>query len=373
MHEFFTQLDEFSQRYFRSLDIKEASTPWGPDSYLGGYPRGAIIHYTADSEIERVVKWFMRLQYGAKAAANVIVADRKYPSLDPMLDGLPLIKDLPVTVVQCRYPNRPTWHATWASKETYGIEALNVGELRQPSPGNWVSHWRRNHDPNEAEWTMPWNHPTKEPAQGWYRHWEPYTIEQIVTIITILRHLKAMYPELEPAWLLGHECVQGIHTKGAHTDKRDPGPLMPMRQIRKCVFDGESASATADWVKAYEIRGDYCDIQRDQMVQTWAAMEARMLPDLPSAEVAWLRFQAKVKALISDDTTPFAPTGHLALALLGYYIPFVSREMNDVHKNAVRIFQKMMGLSPDAIAGPSTRLALEARLYDRGILINAAI
>lgn len=368
MHEFFAQLDTFSQRYFRSLGIEEMRTPWGPESYNGGYPRGAIVHYTADADIERVVKWFMRTKYNAKAAANVVIADRKYPSTQEMLKGLPLVESLPVTVVQCRPPNRPTWHATWASYDTYGIEALNVGELRV-GEGGFVSHWRRNHDPDEPEWTMPWSHPAKEAAKGWYRYWEPYTIAQIQTIITILRHLKAMYAELEPSWVLGHECVQSVHTTNVKTDKRDPGPLMPMRQIRKCVFENESAASSEDWAKSYEIHSDFCDLGRDLLVQGWSAIEAGMA-EMPPADMAWLRLRTKVHALISDPDMAFGMVGKIALALLGYHIPTIVSDMNDADKAAVRIFQKMSGLKTDCIPGPATRAALEARLYDRGILID---
>ena len=37
---------------------------------------------------------------------------------------------------------------------------------------------------------------------------------------------------------------------------------------------------------------------------------------------------------------------------------------------SVRLFQRMAGLKTDAVPGPVTRTALEARLYDRGILYD---
>lgn len=372
MQEFFDQLQVFSERYFDHIGVVERSTPWSPSNYTTGGPRGAIIHYTADNELARVVKWFMREKYNANASANVVVADCKYPELDVLFEDLPLIKELPVTVVQCQPPNKPTWHATWASHQTYGIEALNVGELRNAEVnGGYVSHWRRDHDPDEPEWSMPWSHPTKIPAVGWYRSWEPYTTGQIIAIITLLRHLRSMY-FLEPAWVLGHECVQSVHTGKSRNDKRDPGPLMPMRDIRECVFDDKGAESTADWIKAYEERPDYCDLQRSTLVRGWAAMEAGMLPELPAEDVSMVQFRVKVRELITDGKSPFAPVGNLALALLGYHIPAIRAEMHDVDKSAVRIFQRMAGLQVDGVAGPVTRTALEARLYDRGILIDAA-
>jgi len=363
MNEFFIQLQKFSERYFDLIGVEERYTVWGPRSYSGGYPRGAVIHYTADDDLERVIKWFMRERYGARAAANVVVADRKYPSVEPLLEDLPLVKGLPVTVVQCALPNKPTWHATWASYETYGIEALNVGEVR-PANGGFVSHWRRDHDPDEPEWTMPWNHPTKEAAIGWRRFWEPYTTGQIVAIINILRHLQEMYTELEPSWVVGHECVQSVHTLGAHTDKRDPGPLMPLRDIRNAVFGGFTL---LDVIERYEQPG-YCDAQRDRLVREWCAIEAGVA-EMPTAEIAWLRFLSRMRNLVQDPTTKFSPTGLLALELLGYHVANRTH-MGDPEKASVRLFQRMAGLKTDAVPGPVTRTALEARLYDRGILYD---
>ena len=375
MHEFFIQLDTFSKRYFHSVGIDETLTPWGPREYRGGYPRGSIIHYTADDDIERVVKWFMREKYGSKASANCVVADRKYPSLAKFCEDLPLVEALPVTVVQCQFPNRPTYHATWVNQETYGIEALNAGEIRyEPTTDEYLSHWRRNHDPSEPEWSEPWHHQTKSPATGWYRHWEPYTVDQIQTIIMILRHLRVMYSELEPSWVLGHECVQSAQTPGVHTDKRDPGPLMPMPEIRECVFGGLSMSRDTDWVRSYEALPDYCDRQRTKLVQRWAAGEAQMMSvddaDLPSAEISWLRFQTKVLGLVDAPETPFGPVGKIALALMGYHTTGYGPDMGEEDRAAVKIFQRMMGIRGDAVPGPTTRKAVVDRLYDRGILMD---
>jgi N-acetyl-anhydromuramyl-L-alanine amidase AmpD len=368
MSGFFDQLAEFSYRYFDAIGIVERETLWGPTSYTEDKPVGAILHYTADDDLERVCKWFMREKYQAKAAANVIVCDRKLPSAKSLEDGLPLIQELPVTVVQCRPPEKPTWHATWASYQTYGIEAINVGELRyDPDTDQFMSHWRRNHDPSEPEWTMPWNHPLKSPVEGWYRLWEPYTVDQILAIIMVLRNLRQKYPKLMPEWVVGHECVQGTETQGAHTDKRDPGPLMPIVDIRECVFGSQSISKSENWIKAYEAKKSYCDEQRDEMIQEWAANEAGSI-EVPSTATALLRFQAALNALLVDPATPFPSVGKLGLKLLGYHIPVVDHEMYDSDKKSVRIFQRMAGVKVDGIPGPVTRGALSDRLYDRGIL-----
>jgi len=366
--EFFLQLQTFSERYFDSLKIEEKVTPWGPDDYAPGGPKGVVMHYTADEDFDRVVKFFMRERYQAKAAANVVIADRKYPRCEPMLEGLDLLEKLPVTIIQCSPPNDPTWHATWASDDTYGIELLNVGELRRDDAGKLCSHWRRDHDPDEKPWTMPWANPTKSAVQAWGRWWEPYTGDQVEGLVILLRELLTIFPDLDPSWVVGHECVQSVHTIGAKgRDKRDPGPALPIHQIRAAMFGDawniREPTSAAGWA---------CD----QIVREYAAALVPMERDetgtfvpseLPSPGVAWARFHSSVQQLVNGK--PFGIVGKTALKLLGYHVPtHISADMHDTDRIALWIFQKSQGLKPDQVPGPKTRKVILDRLYDRGIL-----
>ena len=219
-NEFFEQLAEFSHRWFSADNIEARESPWGYERFTTREPAGAIIHYTADNDLHRVVRYFMDEKINSRVSAHVVVADRKYAGTAKMEDGLPLIKALPVTIVQCRSPTKPAWHATWTNKLCYGIELLNVGELRVKD-GKFRSHWRYGDNPKEPEWTMPWTDPFgKQPTPGWNRFWEPFSRAQVESCVTVLRNLKSLY-HMQPSWVLGHENVQGYNTPGLGLDKRD--------------------------------------------------------------------------------------------------------------------------------------------------------
>lgn len=380
--EFFQQLRTFSLRYFETLKITETSTPWGPEEYEGDGPKGATLHYTADEDFDRVVKFFMRRKYNAKASAHVVVADGVYPRTLELMDDLPLVKELPATVVQCELPDLPTWHATWASRFCYGIEAVNVGELRMDGEQQFISHWRRDHKPEEPEWTMPWHHPVKKPVRMWARWWEPFTIDQVTAIIVILRNLHEVYP-LDPSWVVGHECVQGVDTIGAkNRDKRDPGPCLPVHAMREAVFEETPTGFPTAWMQAYEADWEKATQETlDTIVVRWAhhlvqlSYKECLAKDpgakeslIPSADIAWARFRSAIHGLL-NGIEKFATVGKCALKLLGYHIDKLNDpDMHDTDKKAVLLFQKMSGLKTDMIPGPKTRKMLVERLYDRGVL-----
>jgi len=155
--EFFDQLGTFSRRYLAEARIGNAITPWG--GAWVGQPRGAIVHFTADEDLDRVLRWFLVEKYQAEAAAHVVVADRKLGSHSRLADGLPLVEGLSATVIQCRPPMLSSWHASWTNDFCYGIECLNAGELRTEDNSRFTS-WRPK-DSGSPDWTMPWSIPYK--------------------------------------------------------------------------------------------------------------------------------------------------------------------------------------------------------------------
>lgn len=369
--DFFQQLAVFSERYFAQMPIDAPISPWGPDSYQGDGPIGAILHYTADDDFDRVVRWFMREKYKSGVSSNAVICDRILASTRSMMEGLPLIKELPVTMVQCRPPELPTWHATWASHHCYGIELINIGEVRKAPEGEgegWVG-WRPR-DQSSPDWTLPWSHPLKQPVSGWGRWWEPYTAEQVVGCIAVLRHLRQRYEGLNSSWILGHECVQGDRTPGSGKhDKRDPGPLLPVHDIRRAVFEDTPTGFEAEWIKVFQSIPHFSDDNRDSVVRDWAASVAETYPEVPSLEVSWARFASALRGIIANKERPFGSVGKVALTLLGYHIPLPDSEMHDEDKKAVWLFQRMMGLKTDSIPGSRTRAMLLTRLEDRGMIV----
>lgn len=387
--DFFDQLQIFSERYLSAVHIAEDVSPWGYDDWEDDGPIGAILHYTADGDLDRVLRWFMRARYNAKVSANLVVADRRYASADEFMEGLPLIKELPVTVVQCRPEDMPGWHASWTNDTCYGIELINVGEVRKGVDTDWVS-WRPR-DRSSPDWTMPWSHPLKTPVQAWGRYWEPYTVEQVKACVLVLRHLRELYPDLSPSWVLGHEAVQGVDTLAAlGRDKRDPGPLFPILDIRRAVFESNADDYDAGWPGAFEAVPEYPLQRLGGFVDNWVYGELLLgwkkrkevwggkrsgaeftepQPTSPSREIAWERFSSAVRAMCNGSS--WGTVGKTALRLLGYHIPRLHTDMYDEDRTALKIFQKLAGLKADSIPGPKTRKAIVARLEDRGILTAA--
>jgi len=377
--EFFRQLAIFSERYLRqSVPRAVAVSPWG-DASIG--INGAIVHYTADEDLDRVLRWFNDPTLNAKASAHVVIADRTLGSQALLTSDLPLVSALPATVVQCRPPTLGAWHATWANPWAYGIECVGAGELRlRSSDDQQFCTWRPKAKDSPA-WTAEWHSAYKAPAQAWGRWWDPFTADQVAAVVAVLRYVKALpRVALQPARVLGHEQVQGVSTKSSKgtplaTDKRDPGPTCPLHGIRAAVFSDRPLEQEAWWNR---MRNDVKTVAADRvaMVQRVVAVLSG-LAEVSPADIAWDRFRSAVHTLpVKDDG--FQPWGKLALWLLGYYVPSIERygllsenlssALDDAEVESVKVFQRLVGLTSDGIPGVDTRWALLERLKDRGIL-----
>lgn len=366
---FFDQLAIFSDRYAPHIGCAHSTSSWGYEGYKEGKPEGAVIHYTADEDFHRVLRWFLRDKYESKSSAEVVVADRLMPHHEECAFGLPLVQKLPVTVFRCRELGETSWHATWTNKRFFGIENVCAGELRSES-GEFTT-WRPR-DRSAPEWTMPWQPGIeKDPVPIHGRWWSPYMQGQIEANVTILKHLQDYYGSLKRPWIVGHELVQGFETlkgRGAamRRDKRDPGPTYPIHLVRAAVFGGVSDPM---WDQ-YRNNFLYGQEWRDSLIQNWAASllgssEAIIRMDIKE-EVAWSRFGSAVNAFV--DHRGFGPLGRVMLALLGYYFSgSIDGDVSEDDIESVRLFQRLMGLYVDGKPGPITKRALIARLADRGI------
>lgn len=385
--EFFRQLDIFSDRFVKAeLGLNTATSPWG-SSLEADEPKGAVLHYTADDDLLRVLRWFLDPKWQSKCSSHAVVADRKLGTTQEMAKDLPLVAELPVTVVQCRLPSQEAWHATWCNASTYGIENVNVGEVRKAPDGSdgWVC-WRPR-DKSSPEWTLPWKSPYKTPVGLYGRFWEPYTSEQIEANVALLRYVRDYFGEgrLQRPWIVGHEAVQGVDTRGRggsgppmRTDKRDPGPTFPIHGIRYAVFDGWTPVGRYDWFNTY--RGDprWGQSDRDTMVvRVVRAMAGR--PETPGAadpspETAWARFKSGFQATLTNGETPFGVWGKLALWLLGFHVSSLKEgelrdpDLDSEDCQSVWIFQRLAGITTDGKPGKVTRENIWKRLQDRGFI-----
>jgi N-acetyl-anhydromuramyl-L-alanine amidase AmpD len=365
MSEFFDQLKVFSDRLVKDdLGLKSSISPWGGASYINERPIGAVIHFTADEDYLRVLRWFLKEKFKSKVSAHAVVLDRRLGSHDTYAKDLPLIERLTATVIQCRKPETTAIHATWCNGTTYGIENVSAGELRSDGAGSFTSRRARDDidgDGKPDKWTTPWKVPYKAPVELYGRWWSPYTPEQVAANITLLRELNGMFPgALKRSRILGHENVQSTKS-GSGKDKRDPGPTYPLAGVRDAIFS-EAPIDQLSWFKHYGTDPRYGEAVRDGLVIGWVKEQAREpLPQDPTPEAAWKRFEVAVRQLPNEmDSDTFA-TG---LCLLGY---------GGAGRGSVEIFQRMMGLKSDAVVGEKTCEALIERLEDRGILETRAL
>lgn len=377
--EFFRQLALFSERYI-AQNVKKALpvSPWG-DSKMGAL-KGAVVHYTADEDLNRVIRWFNDPELNAKASSHVVIADRALGSQAMLTQDLPLVAALPATVIQCRPPTTEAWHGTWTNDTYYGVECVSAGELKT-ADGKTFNTWRPKAK-DAPEWTAEWHSAYKTPMQAWGKWWDPFTAEQVAAVIAVLRYVRDLPgAELRRPQVIGHEHVQAVNTLRANgkkmaTDKRDPGPTCPIHGIRDAVFDDWRPLEQLTWWNL--MRQDVASVlhARTEIVQRVVAAVSEMA-EMPPADVAWERFKSAVHTLPVKDSA-FGAWGKLALWLLGYYIPSIEKggamrdnlesHLDSDEVQSVWLFQRMAGITTDGRPGVETRWALLERLKDRGIL-----
>lgn len=353
--QFFDQLAEFSRRILTAHHLPGAGSPWGT-SRQGAYPKGAILHYTADSDMLRVLRWFCDPIQQAQASAHVVIGDRKYDWAMGFDEGLPLVEALPSTVVQCRAPEQIAWHATWTNAVTYGIECINAGEVRK-SGDHW--YWWPPKDNFSLPWTSVWKS-DKEPVAMFGRFWEPYTQEQIESVVHVLRAVDVRFGHsLHKAWVTGHENVQGVSTPGGRShDKRDPGPILPTVEIRRVLFDD-----------ATKIDPNAGEPTFAQDLRTEAARLALMTIGEEPDEDALPTLLARTQGILA--TSQPRCIAKAALYMLGYHIDNIVVPICTQDETAsVWLFQKLMGITPDGQLGPQTYGALASRIADRLVKVG---
>lgn len=352
--QFFAQLKEFSAAYLAKLGLPPES-PWQKKGAGGHTPTGAVLHYTANNSLSGTLKWFCHEPHGAKASSHVVISFRREPDAEALVKRWPLVDMLPVTVVQCVEPWDIAWHATWVNAFTYGIENVNAGELRHDKDSGKLLHWV----PLKVgmpEWTSPWANPGgKQPLSELGRTWDNYPAAQVQANIQVLDAVQGLFNSLQANYVLGHEQVQGKLTPGtAGSQKRDPGPLFPLPQIREAVL-----APRGGFLGLYEADPHYMDHWRERTVRE--AVSAVTGLDETTA-TAW----AKLKQAFANDTMNVEVL-RLGMKLLGYWTES-GPTWTPNERAGVTIFQTMMGMVADGVVGPKTRAAIRDRLYDRGIL-----
>lgn len=360
--EFFRQLREFSARYFAWARMP-AESPWGSGAFANGAPAGAIIHFTADDDFLRVLRWFQLEKYQSQASAHFVVADRKLGSAALFTAGLPLIEALPVTVIQCKSLSTVAWHATWVNNICLGIENINVGEVRKRVDDKWA--WCG------SEWTAPYgSYMQPEPVVLYGKTWAPFPIQQVETNLAILKHLRNLCNWRDGSRILGHEQVQSARTRMGGVvlhEKSDPGPAYPLNAVREAVFDDDTAFLEF-------VNGDaqYGEHSRDHYMVQMCGLLGQGGGTAIDRAVARTAFSALMGALPSQGGLRLGPAGlqsvwlcQCALKILGYHVALMNNAVMEGY--SLQVFQKMMGL-PGLADGVQVAQALVDRLKERGFI-----
>jgi N-acetyl-anhydromuramyl-L-alanine amidase AmpD len=349
---FFEQLQKFSERVFDALGFEEKVSPWQGSEFKGGHPIGATLHFTAGSDIRRALRWFMQKKHEAQASANVVVADGWPEEWIELAENLDLVKALPAAVVQCVPPDKPAWHATWVNSMCYGIEMVNAGELRLHN-GEWA-WWPDDYTRTwHAQGAVP-----KEPVQMYGRAWEPYTVEQVLAVVEVLRQVQKLYGTLTRYMTVGHENVTRA--------KIDPGPLFPIHGVRLAMYEPDINPEVYQWLQKFRADPQRDGEQwRDDLVVEWCT-EISGYPVGPAE--AWLMFDQAMHGQFRKPTRGFGILGKTAMQLLGYYMGSPGSDLDLNEKRSVEVFQKMMGLRVDGDPGVQTKSALVVRLEECGFL-----
>lgn len=309
---FFDQLGVFSRRVFTRLGLPPGGSPWGRPMPAGPSPmKGVVVHFTAATGMLSPMRWLCdpNLNPAGKESCHVIVGKEKCGFALGLDKGLPMVQALPVTVVQVRAPDTLANHATWVNGVTYGIENDCAGVT---APGIGVEAF--------GQW------------------WGRYTLAQLHTNVTLIQAYNAYCGGVFlPAWVLGHEHVETVRTVGYPVNKRDPGPLYPMQEVRAAAFGVHRRGGVLDGTQTLA----------EAAIGSRAALATlRLAPRGTPADILRL--------------------GKLCLGLLGYFASADDTPAFEAGDTAsTHIAQRALGLTADGVMGPKTLAALQARVLDR--------
>ncbi len=345
MSDFFEQLAEFSRRYLKSVLPRERPVaPFSGPGFQVGNPTGVVVHYTADEDVERVLRWFLIERYNSRVSAHAIIA-REWPEgARAHAEGLPSIGALPTMVVEIVPSTSRAWHARrWVNDQFYGIEVVNAGQLRSRN-GNFYS-WR-------DSWDELWQFKLGSPSPLNGRWWAPYTRPQVEACAVVVRELEFAGASITTERVVGHECVQ--------ENKQDPGPAFPMDLLR----DYRSRPGDAEVVARLDTFSQDPFIERD----TWEEriIRSAFAKTFGCEPERVLNFSHPRQDEHREWWAEIAREREIPLSRLNAVMLRMGYAGDSVW--SVRTFQIMMGLKVDGDAGPVTRAAMLARARDRGIV-----
>lgn len=363
--EFFAQLGEFSKRVFASLGLANSVSPWVTGLFPENNPTGAVLHYTGSRDAYSSALWFMNPELGGKVSAHVVIGtDWPQDVRERHAHDLALVRDLPTMVLQCVPPDTIAHHATWVNGRSVGLELVNWGEIRFTQELGWVvypKNWTKRYQPHGNDY----------PQRSLGRYWEPYPPAQVRCAVELLRwYRRRVEGRMRAEWVLGHEQVQGVATGGAAGDKRDPGPLLPLHDMRAATFADEPVERMS-WFQKFSKDPFYTSKQRDGVLLDWYLAQPGAVVGDRALDEAQKLFTTEVYELGAAQSwqKAFGSLGKTCLRLLGYRIPHPLNPMLEPEDvEAIRVFQRLVGIQGDGRPGYVTRHEVCSRMADRGFI-----
>lgn len=345
----FAQLQTFSQRVFAYMKLPTTGSGNGSETIKG--PKGVVVHYTAGT-LKSAVAWFCDPKQNSGVSAHLVVGRTRMAEFEPFLVDLPLVAQLPVTVVQCRTPKQGANHATWVNNLCWGIENEHMGvgpslvaNTTKPIAGAAPKRY----------WV---------PVDG--RTWDTYTAPQVLANITLVAAYRALAgAQFNPAWVIGHENVETLATLNYAHDKRDPGPNFPLAIVRQAACaDGVTMGMVA---QPDELSAEDAGLNKAGQPIRLLERAKYLGPFFPAGgKLSALWPQALDGSLFLSASYPIAPRARAMLGLLGYFVgPNLSAtEWAMAELDSVYIAQVALGLTADRVVGPVTLKALQNRVKD---------
>jgi len=182
-----------------------------PEFKKSSFPDSIIIHYTAMSSAALAVNALTNPK--VKASAHLVIAKNgKVHQLAPF--------------------NYRTWHAgtseyngrKYFNNFSIGIEIDNLGWLDDMKNGDFGRKGKVLAQQSAVEEATHWNKKIRK------KYWEKYTSNQIERVTEICKALMEVYGIQE---VLGHDEI-------SIDRKQDPGPLFPMEELRRELFNDRS-------------------------------------------------------------------------------------------------------------------------------------
>jgi hypothetical protein len=353
--DFFERLETYAAEYVR-VAIPPVHRHWPSancyEEWKLGHPLGNVLHYTAGTSFAGTIRHFV---LGSRASSNWVVSKALDQRFDQLRHDLELDVALQAECVQVVPPTMPSWHAGWINRLVTGVEVRNAGVLRaypkakgepgQRSMSRTAFFEYGDHDVeglNFFWWYRGWTQPFEgEVVKVGGSYWESWSRGSIATVVAVLRHLNALYPEkLDPVFLLAHHQLTAT--------KNDVVLPVDLDRIREAVLFDKRHVDDLDWLAEYDDHDDgFEDLDDPWMLRESDERQSdRAEEDLDGFD-----------PLAIGGRVNTASEGVEALRRLGFHV-----EDDEDVRRSLRLYQRGRKLSVDGDLGPESFGALDRDL-----------